>query len=139
MVFPSRREAISGAVDSILDIARECGCVDGSKAGLEIALHEALANAVVHGNAADAAKRVVLRCYANPGDALIVAVRDEGGGFDPAKVPDPRSDDRKLLHHGRGLFLMRELLDHLTYRKGGREVVLYKRVDEVSPEPPTEA
>ena len=55
------------------------------------------------------------------------SVRDEGAGFDPDHVPDPRDKDRLHLQHGRGVFLMRELMDHVEYRKGGREVLLFKR------------
>ena len=58
---------------------------------------------------------------------FIIAVRDEGPGFDPAQVPDPRREDRLHLTHGRGIFLMRELMDHIQHRKGGREIVLYKK------------
>jgi len=53
-------------------------------------------------------------------------VRDQGPGFDPARVPDPRHPDRRHLHHGRGLLLMRELMDRVEYRRGGREVLLFK-------------
>ena len=67
-----------------------------------------------------------LRCYAGPRAGILVAVRDEGQGFDPDKVPDPRAADRRQLTHGRGLLLMRELMDRVEYRKGGREVLLYK-------------
>ena len=53
-------------------------------------------------------------------------VRDEGPGFIPDDVPDPRSDDRVHLNHGRGLFLMRALMDFVEYRKDGREVLLFR-------------
>lgn len=127
MWLPSHRESIAAAVEPVMTIARQCGCPDDQEADLEIALREALANAVVHGNASDSEKWLHVRCYGRPKRAMIVAVRDEGPGFDPDEVPDPREGDRRLLSHGRGLFLMRELLDHLAYRKGGREVILYKR------------
>ena len=52
----------------------------------------------------------------------------EGKGFDPDKVPDPRSADRVHLTHGRGLLLMRELMDRLEYRRGGSEVVLFQKL-----------
>jgi serine/threonine-protein kinase RsbW len=130
MRLPSNRGSIGAAIAPVLGIARRCGCAEGSEADLEIALREALANAVVHGNEEHERKQVRLRCYAVPDRALVVAIRDEGTGFDPADVPDPRDGERRLLAHGRGLFLMRELLDHLAYRKGGREVVLYKSFGE---------
>jgi serine/threonine-protein kinase RsbW len=124
---PARRESIPAALEPMMGFARECGCDEEAESDLEIALREALDNAIVHGSGSNGDKRVRIRCYGVPDAALVIAVRDEGDGFDPGDVPDPRAEDRRFLHHGRGLFLMRELLDHLVYRKGGREVVLYKR------------
>ena len=57
---------------------------------------------------------------------MLILVRDQGNGFDPNKVPDPRDADRMHLHHGRGLFLMRALMDYVEFRRGGCEVLLYK-------------
>jgi serine/threonine-protein kinase RsbW len=91
---------------------------------LEIALVEALANAMEHGNANLAKRKIFLRCYGGPEVGVLVAVRDQGQGFDPNSVPDPRSADRLHLRHGRGLLMMRELTDHVEFRKGGREVLL---------------
>ena len=123
----STRPGINRAVRDILRHARVTGCLADHQAELEIALREALANAVLHGNRSDAAKKVLVRAYCDPQKGFVIAVRDEGPGFDPAKVPDPRDEDRLHLTHGRGIFLMRELMDHIEHRKGGREVVLYKK------------
>lgn len=123
----STTPGINRAVRDILRHARITGCLADHQAELEIALREALANAVRHGNRGDAAKRVLVRAYCDPGKGFVIAVRDEGTGFDPSKVPDPRDEDRLQLSHGRGIFLMRELMDHMEHRKGGREVVLYKK------------
>ena len=123
----STTPGINRAVKDILKHARITGCLAEHQAELEIALREALANAVFHGNRSDAAKRVMVRAYCDPKKGFVIAVRDEGPGFDPAKVPDPRREDRLQLTHGRGIFLMRELMDHIEHRKGGREVVLYKK------------
>jgi serine/threonine-protein kinase RsbW len=125
----STKPGINRAVRDILRHARVTGCLADHQAELEIALREALANAVLHGNRSDAAKKVLVRAYCDPRKGFLIAVRDEGSGFDPAKVPDPRGDDRLHLTHGRGIFLMRELMDHIEHRKGGREVVLYKKFD----------
>lgn len=124
--LPSTRPALNRAVRAVMKLARVSGCVDDDRADLEIALREALANAMIHGNALERAKRVFLRCYAGPGPAVLIFVRDEGPGFDPLAVPDPREADRLHLRNGRGLLLMRELMDHVEYRKGGREVLLWK-------------
>ena len=126
--IPSRRAAINNAVDEVCRLADRCDCPEERQADLEIALREALANAISHGNAGGSGRRVFLRCYAGPGAGILVAVRDEGEGFDPSDVPDPRSADRMHLTHGRGLLLMRELMDRLEYRRGGREVVLFQKL-----------
>ena len=126
--IPSRRAAINNAVDEVCRLAVRCGSPEDRQADLEIALREALANAISHGNAARPGRRVFLRCYAGPGAGILVAVRDEGDGFDPNNVPDPRSADRMHLTHGRGLLLMRELMDRLEYRRNGSEVVLFQKL-----------
>jgi serine/threonine-protein kinase RsbW len=123
----STREAIGTAADDILDVARKIGCDDDEVTDISIALREALANAIIHGNESDPGKRVLVRCYTHEDLGLLVAIRDEGKGFDPDDVPDPRNAERIHLHHGRGVFMMRELMDQVMHRKGGREVVLYKK------------
>jgi serine/threonine-protein kinase RsbW len=123
--FPSTRQTITDAVKLILEIARRCGCESEQEADLEIALREALANAVIHGNQEDESKGVFVRCYGGP-DKTLILVRDEGAGFEPAEIPDPRGSDRVQLDHGRGLFLMRELMDQVEYRRRGSEVLLFK-------------
>jgi serine/threonine-protein kinase RsbW len=125
-LLPSTRDSINVAVEQVMTLAREAGCVASDIADVEIAVREALANAVIHGNQSRPDKRVLIRCYGDPDDGILLAVRDEGPGFDPSAVPDPRAAERLELPHGRGIFLMRELMDHTEHRKGGREVVLYK-------------
>jgi serine/threonine-protein kinase RsbW len=124
--LPSTRDSINLAVREVLKIARAAGCPASDAADVEIALREALANAIFHGNGSRPEKKVFLRCYGDPGNGILLAIRDEGPGFDPAAVPDPRLKERLQLPHGRGIFLMHELMDLADHRKGGREVVLYK-------------
>ncbi len=124
--LPSTRQSIGEAVKLILDVARDSGCAAKQEADLEIASREALANAVIHGNQEDEAKDVFVRCYGGS-DKTLILVRDEGNGFEPGKIPDPRGTDRVQLDHGRGLFLMRELMDQVEYRRRGCEVLLFKR------------
>jgi len=123
--IPSTRPAINRAVDAVCRLADRCGCSEDAQANLEIALREALANAISHGNDLRPGRKVFLRCYGGPQVGILIAVRDQGDGFDPRSVPDPREADRKHLAHGRGLLLMRELTDRLQFRRGGREVVLF--------------
>jgi serine/threonine-protein kinase RsbW len=123
----STREAINGAVHEVIRQLRSCCDDHEDMADIEISLREALANAILHGNRRDPSRTVLLRVYGGPGQALLIAVRDEGEGFDPSDVPDPREAERLHLDHGRGIFLMRELMDHVEHRRGGKEVVLVKR------------
>jgi anti-sigma regulatory factor (Ser/Thr protein kinase) len=106
--------------------AVEMHCVRSDRANVEIALREALANAAFHGNQGDPSKSIQVRCTLGAKRGITVAVRDHGEGFDPAVIPDPRERDRLFLHHGRGLLLMRALMDRVEHRHGGREVVLHK-------------
>jgi serine/threonine-protein kinase RsbW len=125
MWLPSTHAALNRAVARVRRLLRTCGCTEDTRTDVEIAVREALANAIRHGNDTDASTRVFLRCYGGEG-GILVAVRDQGDGFDPDGVPDPRSPDRMHLSHGRGLLLMRELMDWVEFRHGGREVVLYR-------------
>ena len=133
--LPSTRDAINEAVGKVMQVADEVGPFGDGRDDLEIALREALANAIIHGNKNLPDKRVQLRCYGAPQGGVLVLVRDEGPGFAPEEVPDPRGAERVFLDHGRGLFLMRELMDHVEHRKGGREVLLFKSLNADEPAP----
>lgn len=124
----STTASINHAVREVLHRARAARALKReSSAEVEIALREALANAVFHGNEGNPGKHIFLRVYGGSEWGLLVAVRDDGPGFKPEHVPDPREGDRLELTHGRGVFLMKELMDHVEWRKDGREVVLYKQ------------
>jgi serine/threonine-protein kinase RsbW len=57
---------------------------------------------------------------------MLLVVRDAGPGFDPTQVPDPTTAENIYAGHGRGIFLMRQLMDHVQYEEGGRQVVMKK-------------
>ena len=124
--FPSSSDSVPRIVARIVAAARKGGFLGEGRTDFEIALHEAVANAVLHGNQADPTRSVRVRLYGQPGYGVVVAVRDQGTGFDPAAVPDPRTQDRLHLQHGRGLFLVRQLTDFVEHRKQGREIVFRK-------------
>jgi len=124
--FASASDSVPRIVARIVAAARKGGFLGEGRTDFEIALHEAVANAVLHGNKADPTRSVRVRLYGQPGYGVIVAVRDQGNGFDPNAVPDPRTQDRIHLQHGRGLFLVRQLTDHVEHRKQGREIVFRK-------------
>lgn len=107
-------------------LAREGGYGEDQADRLGMAVREATANAVTHGNAYSADKSVHFSVEMAEG-RLIVTVRDEGAGFDPSEVPDPTSAENLLRASGRGLLMMRALVDEVDVRIGapsGTEVVL---------------
>jgi len=123
----STRESIGEAAEKCMKVAAEQGCGEEAITDIGIALREALANAITHGNDSDPKKRVQLLFYRDREGGVLLAVQDEGKGFDPDSIPDPTGGERIHMSHGRGIFLMRELMDHVEHRKGGREVLLYKK------------
>ena len=93
---------------------------------LRTALAEALANAIRYGNGLDPAKVVRVRVEV-AADAVRLHVADEGNGFDPAAAPDPTTPDNVGREDGRGLFVMRHLVDQVTFNDRGNVVCLTLR------------
>jgi serine/threonine-protein kinase RsbW len=126
LTMRSEIEAISPLVDRLMPLVRAGHCVSGDDCDIEVALREALANAVLHGNKRDALKKVHVSCRIRPAKELSIVVRDEGNGFDPAKIPDPTSVDNADSDTGRGIRLMRLFMDAVSFAQGGCEVRLQK-------------
>jgi len=95
---------------------------------IEIAVLEALANAVTHGNGENPDKQVHLRCRCCMDGEISIVVRDEGEGFDSRAVLDPTEPQGLLLTHGRGLHLMRTLMDEVSFEENGTVVRMRKRM-----------
>ncbi|HYP53179.1 MAG TPA: ATP-binding protein, partial [Pyrinomonadaceae bacterium] len=95
----------------------------------DMAVREAVTNAVLHGNQLDEAKSVELG-FAHTGAALVITVRDRGTGFDPASVPDPTAEQNLLKASGRGILFMRNFMDEVSWARhpeGGTLVRMTKR------------
>jgi len=123
----SEIDGILGAVDWLMTMIQECNCVLGDERDVEIALREALANAVLHGNHQDAEKKVQINCRIQFGGEVSIIVKDEGKGFDPKNVPDPTAIVNLQSEHGRGIYLMIALMDEVHFEQGGAEVHMRKR------------
>src|SRR5712671_3429608 len=85
--MPSEIKAISPLVDPLMRLIEESRCVAGNERAVELALREALSNAVVHGNGMDAHKVVLIRCQCEFGKGVSIIVTDQGHGFDLRTVP----------------------------------------------------
>ncbi len=93
-----------------------------------IAVSEAVNNAITHGNKGDASKKIELEVEAE-GSELKIAVTDEGKGFDPDALEDPRLPENLLKANGRGVFLMKELSDKAEFKnseKGCSAILRFK-------------
>lgn len=101
-------------------------CIAGEEPAVELALSEALSNAVIHGNSMDGHKLVHVRCRCDSGRGISFVVKDQGQGFDPNTVPNPLSPENLSADHGRGIWLMKCLMDEVSFERGGTEVRMRK-------------
>jgi serine/threonine-protein kinase RsbW len=124
--LPAQISAISGAVDSVLYVVRQSGRAHGKEFEIEMAVREALANAILHGCQGDPTKHVECGMDFNDAGGILIVVRDPGQGFDPAKVPSPIDERNIHSEHGRGVFLIHRLMDEVRYERGGTEIHMRK-------------
>ena len=123
--FPAEIGAIAPVVEAISELARQ---ELGTEKELELALalQEALANAVVHGSGNDPNKKV--DCWAARGESgILIVVRDSGPGFDPDSIPDPLSQQHLGSDHGRGIHMIRRLMDDVHFLRNGAEIHMRKK------------
>ena len=125
--FPSQIHAISPFVDQLMSFITKHRNKDGSETDIEMALIEALENAVVHGNCEDPHKRVYVMCRCTAEGEVSITVQDEGQGFDPGTLHDPTAPENRLRTSGRGIYLMKTLMDEVRFEKGGAVVHMRKK------------
>ncbi|MDT5158820.1 MAG: serine/threonine-protein kinase RsbW [Acidobacteriota bacterium] len=122
--LPSRIEAIGEAAAAVMDAARRLGFAEDALFGIELAVREAITNAVLHGNRQD--ESVPFEVGVAGTDAgMTINVRDRGEGFDPSGVADPTEGENILKSSGRGILFMRTFMDEVTWEsaKGGGTLV----------------
>src|SRR6266699_5255475 len=96
---------ISPLVDWLMNLIATSHCDCGEEEFVELALREALSNAMIHGNRLDPRKLVHVRCCCDFGKGVFILVRDQGTGFDPHNVPNPLAVENLGAEHGRGIHL----------------------------------
>ena len=126
MRLPARVEAISPAVDEIMAHLLTRVLTKENAFAIETALREALANAVLHGCKGDATKQVQCEISWNENGGVEILVRDPGEGFDPESISDPLNHENLVAEHGRGICLIRHLMDEVEHADGGREIRMRK-------------
>ena len=130
--LPNDLRAIERAVSYLIDKGQEAGFNEERlRLNLRVGLTEALANAMLYGTARDPRKRVRVEAHVT-GQVITVRVTDEGRGFNPAAVLDPTLPRNRTRAGGRGIFLIKKLMDRVEFNERGNAItmVLY----DVAPE-----
>jgi serine/threonine-protein kinase RsbW len=121
------RKAVDPVVAQVMEAIRDTKCVNGKAEAIELSLQEALANAVVHGAKEDPTKVVECLVACDEERGVLIIVRDPGEGFDPQRIPSCTLGENLYSNHGRGIFLINQLMDEVQFRKNGTEIHMVKR------------
>lgn len=119
-----------GEVEAAADkLAAEAGLNEDERFHVAMAVREAAVNAVLHGNEYDSSRKIAVGLE-NTGKDLVFTIADEGRGFIPEEVPDPLAPENLLRGTGRGIFLIRSLMDEVHFRQlhPGTELTLVKHL-----------
>jgi len=126
VTIPADPNAISGVVDGVMQIARQMKSAEGNEFQIELALREALANAIVHGCNNDPNKKVECCVACTESSDVVIVVRDPGSGFDPSEVRNPLASENLHSDHGRGIYLINQLMDEVSFDRNGAEIRMRK-------------
>jgi serine/threonine-protein kinase RsbW len=119
-------EAIGAVVDSISETLAQLEVPEQKRFEVALAVQEALANAVVHGCGNDRSKQVRCRLKSDPQGRIVIIVTDPGPGFSPELQPDPKRSENLYADHGRGVYLIRQLMDEVHFERSGSEIMMWK-------------
>jgi len=123
--IPSDPKYIERASSRLLGALKELELSDETLFDIRLSFEEAVINAMKYGNGFDKNLPVVI-AYDFSGGKLEITVRDQGKGFDHNATPDPRSEANILKNGGRGIFLIRNLMDEVKYNDSGNEIKMIK-------------
>ncbi len=121
------RDAVDPVVRSVMQVVRDVRCAPGREDDIELALTEALANAVVHGAKSDPSKIIECDVACDGQSGILIVVRDPGPGFDPSQIANPCHGENIYSNHGRGIYLINQLMDEVQFHKNGTEIHMLKR------------
>lgn len=126
-LIPSDLSYVIGVNYQISNLLKEFGFPpQDTRVNIPLACDEAITNAIIHGNRSNPEKKVNIQVYVSP-NRFRIRVRDEGDGFELARVDDPTRGEALLRPSGRGVYLMRNIMDSVEYKEGGRVVELEKK------------
>jgi serine/threonine-protein kinase RsbW len=127
MTLESELSSVDPVEAKAEQMAREAGFDDDTASQIAMVVREAVINAILHGNKRDPAKKVRVGFELND-EALSIRIADEGPGLDPETVPDPLAPENILRSSGRGIFLMRAIMDEVHFHQlnPGTEIQMIK-------------
>ncbi len=127
IVFGAQTEAIPRVVHKVMSTVRQMNCAPGKEFEIEVSLQEALVNAVIHGSRRDPKKKVHCCVACDEKRGILLVVRDSGEGFEPRALPNPLKGENLFASHGRGIYLINQLMDKVTFKRGGTEIHMRKK------------
>jgi serine/threonine-protein kinase RsbW len=126
VVLQGEASAVDPVVRAIMQMVTEMKCAEGKEFEIETSLREALANAIKHGCRNDPRRQVECTVLCDEARGMLIVVRDPGPGFDPAAIPSPIVGQNLFSDHGRGIYLINQLMDEVRFEKGGTEIHMRK-------------
>ena len=123
VVFPGVLSNGHAVIEAILAKLEEYQWPSKDAFAVHMALEEAIANAIEHGNKQDPEKNIRLLCFLAL-DRILIEVEDEGKGFVPGKVPDPRDCDHISIPSGRGVLLIRSFMNSVSFNERGNRIIM---------------
>ncbi len=127
MTIPADPAAIPALTDGVVHVLQEKHWNDKDVMAVELALQEAVANAIRHGCGGDATQQLQCSVSCDEAGEIVITVRDPGAGFDHTTVANPLDPENILKPSGRGIFLINGLMDDVQFADGGREVQMRKK------------
>jgi len=124
--MPADSEAMADVVDTISETLARLQVPEQKRLEVALAVQEALANAVVHGCGNDRSKKVRCQLKSDPHGRIVIIVTDPGPGFSSDSVSDPKRNENLYVDHGRGVYLIRQLMDEVHFEHGGNEIRMWK-------------
>jgi|SRR5688572_9514035 len=128
MTIPADPAAIPTVTAGVVQVLQEKHWPEQDIMAVELALQEAVANAIRHGCGGDRSKQLQCAVTCDESGEIMITVRDPGSGFDPSTIADPLDPDNILKSSGRGIFLINGLMDDVRFADGGRELRMRKKV-----------